>query len=448
MVIPKLSLCYERLNRSKRPGQGVPDLRPVVHDGAMRLVPAFAAARGMYYGWWVVVACAAIILIAGGPFFYGFGVLVNPLREEFGWSAVTVAAAFSLRSEVSAFGAPLVGFLVDRLGPRKMMAVGVTGVALGFLALSAVGDILTFYAAITAIALTTNLCTTQTGSVLVARWFQRQRSRALTLMAIGGGLSGVSVPLLAWAVATLGWRGALVGLAVTTFATCVPFLLIIRESPAPGQEPGDGESIARRGPSEPEARAFTFGQAMRSRSFWLMSTAYGAANFGGGAVFSLLVPGLQAGGISQEASALAAAGIPILSLVGRLGIGMLGDTHDKRRLLALSFGLQAVALALLAVPLSEPLLAVFVVLFAIGFGGPIPLRTAIQADYFGVSALGRIQGSLLFISSIGGLVGPVVVGSLVDLTGGYGLGFAIAAAVASCGVVAALAVPRLADASG
>lgn len=413
----------------------------MVHHGAMRLAKMFTGMSGLYYGWWVMVACAAIILVAGGPFFYGFGVLVNPLRAEFGWSAATVAAAFSLRSEVSAIGAPLVGYLVDRLGPRVMMTLGVTGVSLGFVALSAVNDVVAFYACITFIALTTNLCTTQTGSVLVARWFQQQRSRALTLMAIGGGLSGVSVPLLAWGVSEFGWRAALISLGAATFALCAPFLLIIRESPQPGQQ-DEAPGVAADGVRPARPSSVTFAQAVRTRSFWLMSCAYGAANFGGGAVFSLLVPGLQAGGISAEAAAVAAAAIPILSLVGRLGLGMLGDTHDKRHLLALSFGLQAVALALLAVPLSEPLLALFVVLFAVGFGGPIPLRTAIQADYFGVGALGRIQGLLLFISSIGALVGPVVVGGLVDLTGSYAPGFSIAAGVVALGVAMALGVPR------
>ena len=67
-----------------------------------------------------------------GTFFYGFSVLFNPIVNEFGWSRVSVSFAFSLRSEVGGIAAPVVGFLVDRVGPRRLMVFGVVAVAVGF----------------------------------------------------------------------------------------------------------------------------------------------------------------------------------------------------------------------------------------------------------------------------------------------------------------------------
>jgi MFS family permease len=356
---------------------------------------------------------------------------------------VTVAAAFSLRSEVAAFGAPLVGVLIDRFGGRVIVCAGVAGVALGFALLASVQNVPAFYGSIVLIAISTNLCSSQTGTVLVARWFDRNRSRALTLLTIGGGLSGVTVPVLAWAVAAFGWRMALTYSAAATLLCCAPALLFIRDAPSrrdAAAPNATGQPVAR-----PTASVWgesaSFSQAVRTRAFWFTALSYAASNFGGTAVFSLAVPGLLQAGISPETAALAAAALPVLSLVGRMGIGMLGDTHDKRRLLAVSFALQAGGLSLLAAPMSEPLLAVFVLLYAVGWGGPIPLRTAIQAEHFGVAALGRIQGLLLFVSSLGGLAGPVVVGTLVDLTGGYRWGFLVACLVVALGVPVALAIP-------
>lgn len=101
---------------------------------------AVAAAGGsrFFYGWWIVFACAAIIFLSAGTFFYGFGLLVGPLTAEFGWSRAAVSAAFSLRTEVGGIAAPVVGFVVDRAGVRRLMVVGVWIVPVGFVLLSRV----------------------------------------------------------------------------------------------------------------------------------------------------------------------------------------------------------------------------------------------------------------------------------------------------------------------
>src|SRR3989304_1142884 len=93
---------------------------------------------GLFFGWWVVFVSAAILFLSGGPFYYGFGTLIDPLTKEFGWSRASIALAFSLRTEVGGLEATLIGVLVDRVGPRRLMVIGVVIVALGFLLLSRV----------------------------------------------------------------------------------------------------------------------------------------------------------------------------------------------------------------------------------------------------------------------------------------------------------------------
>lgn len=396
----------------------------------------------LYYGWYLAAASAMIILVAAGVFYYGFGLLVDPLRSEFGWSALAVGAAFSLRSEVSAFSAPLVGVFIDRFGPRVVMTAGIIGVAVGFVALSQVQDLVAFYAAIIFIAAATNLCNTQPASVLVARWFLHNRSRALTLLAMGGGLSGLTVPLFAWAVGTHGWRVAIVLAAAATVVICLPLAALLKEAPKP-----DGPTAQAARPNAAAKGGTPSGDislraSLKMRTFWFIAGAYSAAGFGAGAIFSLMVPGVIKSGVTPEQATAAAAAIPVLSLSGRLCIGLLGDTFDKRYLLAGSFGLQAVALALLAVPSNGALLWPFVLLFSAGYGGPIPLRTGIQAEHFGVAALGTIQGMVLFIISIGTLAGPMVVGQLADMTGEYYGGFLAAAVMVGLGAVLVLLVPK------
>ena len=111
------------------------------------------ARTGFFFGWWVVFASAAIVFLTGGTFFYGFGALFNPIVNEFGWSRAATSFAFSLRSEVGGIAAPIVGFLVDRVGARRLMVLGVLTVALGFVLLSRVQDLWAFYGSVVVIAI-------------------------------------------------------------------------------------------------------------------------------------------------------------------------------------------------------------------------------------------------------------------------------------------------------
>ena len=83
-----------------------------------------ASRTGIFFGWWVVFVSAALIFLTGGTFFYGFSVLFNPIVNEFGWSRAAISFAFSRRSEVGGIAAPIVRFLVDRVGPRRLMVFG------------------------------------------------------------------------------------------------------------------------------------------------------------------------------------------------------------------------------------------------------------------------------------------------------------------------------------
>ena len=198
-----------------------------------------------------------------------------------------------------------------------------------------------------------------------------------------------------------------------------------------------GSSAARSGRA-----GLTLKETVRTKAFWLLALAFAFSNFGTTPAFVLLVPALTRSGISTELAAVAAAAIPLASLPGRMVIGFGGDYVDKRKLVALCLGLQAAGLMLLAGAGSVPLLAIFVIVFGTGFGGPIPLRTAIQAELFGLTSLGSIQGMVTLATTLGGLFGPIVAGGLVDVTGNYQAAFLVCAAIAALGIPLIMAVPR------
>ena len=93
-------------------------------------------AKKVFWGWWIVVVCSSISLYGAGVFHYGFGVLVKPIVSELGWSMALASGAFSLYRLESGALAPLAGFLVDRIGPRRVVTLGAILMGTGYICLS------------------------------------------------------------------------------------------------------------------------------------------------------------------------------------------------------------------------------------------------------------------------------------------------------------------------
>ena len=402
---------------------------------AQNSVP-WLARRGFYYGWWIVFASAAIIFLSAGTFFYGFGLLVAPLTREFGWSRAAISAAFSLRTEVGGIAAPLVGFAIDRFGVRRLVVSGVLVVALGFLLLSRVDSLLTFYGAVVVIAIGMSATGGSFGNVAIAHWFHRRRGRALGLMTLGGGISGTMVIVFAFLISSFGWRDAIVIVGVTQLLVATPLAFSIRNRPQDLGLPVDG--IAEPPLESPGAAAdlalglasegMTSREAIRSSLFWRVSLAIALGNFATTAVIVHQVPFLvESIDISEAAAALSVTIMTALSLAGRLGFGSAADIIAKRYVMAAALLCICASLFLMATVRHPWQLAYVLPLFGLGFGGSIPVRSSLQAEYFGLRAFGAIQGLMLTVATVGGFFGPVLAGWLYDLSASYRLAFLLLA---------------------
>jgi sugar phosphate permease len=413
----------------------------------LRVATAVSERTGFFFGWWVVFASAAIVFLTGGTFFYGFGALFNPIVNEFGWSRASVALAFSLRSEVGGLAAPIVGFIVDRVGSRRLMVGGVALVALGFVLLSRIESLWAFYGAVIVIAIGMSATGGPVGMVAVAHWFRKRRGRALSLMTVGAGASGVMVIVLAALISAVGWRDALVIMAVVQLVVCVPLALSVRNRPEemgllpdgdPFVQPEDGVE-----PAPQIAEGLTVSEALRTSTFWKMSIAGGLTNLGVIAIVVHQIPFFTSSvGLSEGLAAATVTAMTLLSLVGRLGFGHLADTMDKRYVTATCYGITALSLLLYATIYEAWQVLYVLPLFALGFGGSIPVRPAFQAEIFGLKAFGAIQGLAFTIATLGGLFGPVFAGWMYDQTESYRLAFVALSAGSFLAVPLVLSVRR------
>ena len=387
--------------------------------------------KKVFYGWWIAIAAAVLRFFSGGSFYYGFSVFFNPIRDTFQWSAAETSVAFTLRSIETGVFSPIVGTLADKLAPRKLMIIGWSIIGLGFILMSRINSLWTFYGCFMLTAVGMSLGTGLVMNTTVANWFTRKRSRALTITFIGPGLSGLLAPLFALSVGSIGWRQSLLFMGIALWVIGIPLSLLFRDRPAHYGYLPNGESSAQSTVNKqppPSIAGFTAGEALKTRSFWMLSLSQLFQQMGTSAVAVHIVPYLESVGVSTAVAALSVTGLTMCSLIGRLGFGFWGDFANKRYIMVLSIGLQVAGLILFSMITKESswLLIVFLLTYGPGFGGPIPLWPGLQADYFGMKHFGTIMGLLTLTSVIGGLASPIVAGRIFDILGSYKLAWQIA----------------------
>lgn len=385
--------------------------------------------RKIFYGWWIVLTAAVMHFIGGGTFYYGFTVFFNPIRNAFGWTSAATSIAFTLQRLESGILGPVAGFLVDRLGPRKLMLGGWTITGLGFLWMSRINSSWAFYGAFLVIATGMSFASGLVSNTAVANWFTKKRSRALAITFIGPGASGLLAPLLALSISQVGWREVLAYVGIALWVIGLPLSLLMRHKPSQYGYLPDGESSIGVGEAAVEADSgtptsdFSAKDALRTKAFWLLAFVSFFQQVGTSAVMVHIVPYLESVGVPTTIAALSVTGMTVFSLIGRLGFGLLGDFANKRYLIAVALALQTIGLFIFSLVGVDRmwLLLVFLLTFGPGYGGPIPVRPALQADYFGTRSFGTIMGLGAVVAMLGGLVSPVIAGWFFDTLGSYHL---------------------------
>jgi MFS family permease len=180
------------------------------------------------------------------------------------------------------------------------------------------------------------------------------------------------------------------------------------------------------------------------RTFWHVSLGIACHVLVAGAVITHIMPYLSTAGVARSTSSLVASAIPLVSILGRLSFGWLGDRYDKRWVTSLGFAMTALGMLLLGYTATNAgpwLLVLFVVFFSIGFGGPIPMMPALIREYFGRVRLGTIIGLVMGIMMIGHIIGPPLAGWVFDNFGSYQGAWYAFAGVVIVGTVSLLTTP-------
>jgi len=366
---------------------------------------------------------------------HSYGAYVVMMQDEFGWSMSLLSIAFALTRLESGLLGPLQGWLVDRFGPRLILTIGTVIFSIGFLVFSQVNSLTTYFVAFILIALGSSLGGFATLMVSLVNWFDRHRSTAVAWSQIGFSVGGLCVPLAIYIMETYGWRNMALLSAFTILIVAGLLVQLVRHRPEEIGEVPDGILIHDKNePARPEQVSFTWREAVREPSFWLISSGHGLALFTVSAMLAHLIPHLTKGmGYTTLQAGWVFSFMTGMQLVGLFLGGYLGDRFNKRIICMLCMFGHVIGLLAITFAADIYWIAAFVLFHGLGWGMRGPLMVALRADYFGTRSFGTIMGISSLIVMIGMTGGPIIGGVMFDLYGDYTLAFTVIAGLSLLG---------------
>ena len=366
---------------------------------------------------------------------YAYSVFLVALASEFHWSRSLLSGAFALFALVHGLSSPVLGWLADHLGPRRVLLAGGTVLAIALGVDAAVTQPLHLYLGF---GVLTSLGVTATALVpsvvLIRGWFPRRFGTALGVASAGIGVGIFAVvPLCQAIIDAIGWRWAfrLLGLAVAAWMLPAAFALVSDPPPCARDD--------RSATAEP-----TLATALAQGSFWLLALAQFAGNFVCQMLLVHQVAFLVDQGIPAMAAASVAGLVGLASVFAKVGSGWAADVIGRRRTFTTGMLVVLVSVGLLGLIATNPqptIVYVYGVLMGIGYAATVPIMPTVISDVFRGARFGSIFGSLHLANAIGGASGAWLAGTVFDTTGSYRISFR-AAAIAALLAIGAVSLAR------
>ena len=419
--------------------------------------PRWTAIRpGLYYGWYIVAFAVVANFVSGN---YLFGVFLKPMTEELGWSRGAFSLANTLSVVATGSAGFIVGPLVDRYGGRWLVVGGAVIAGLALMSLSVVHDLWQFLGlrgflfAIGGVGMGPLVI-----NVVLAKWFVRQRGRAISLSAMGISAGGIVLaPLASLLTDSVGWRSAwLVFGALIWVVVIVPAAFIMKRQPEdigllpdgdtpesfadimkrqpedigllPDGDTPESFAAARRGRGEMRSRSgaleqhWTRAEAVRTKQLWMLVLAYGLGGLPSTALMLHLIPFLQDNGFSAGVAALLFAVLQGASFISKPIWGYSLDRFEPRYLVASGWSLKVVPLLLLPAVAGGYGVTSLILLLAVygtGVGCTLVGQEVIWAHYFGRRHIGAVRSVALPFTLIFNAVGAWFAGRAWDVWGSY-----------------------------
>jgi len=368
------------------------------------------------------------IALYGLPFYYDYMV------RELGLTRAQVTSGNALSKLVVGplFGY-FAGWIVDRFGPRRLMLVGILMAGAALIGLGNMSTLWMFYFFYLLNALGYVCAGPLPNQVLLSRWFDKSRGKAMGIAYLGIGLGGAIVfQLSAQLTRLFGWHVSLSVLGVLIIVIAFPLAFFVKESP-------QGTPTGLKPLASPEPIGWVLG----SPKFYLLMIgsmcSIGAVGGTNQHLKLLLASDLH---FTDQQVANVASLVLVSSLLGRLLMGWLADHFPKKYVMLLIYLIVAIGISLLFFATVPGVIYLFAVVFGIGLGGDYMIIPLMAGELFGVKILGRLMGIVLTADGVAEALAPLLVGKMRDQLGEYGVAFAVLLALALIGSVAIVLLPK------
>jgi MFS family permease len=398
---------------------------------------------------WLLLSGAFTAFTISAGMMHSYTVFLVAFVEQFGWSRGETSIAYSVSQLVAGGTSPVVGTLVDRLGPRRLLLLGggllVLGLA-GSALITQLWQIVVLYGVVMTFG--ANCLGLVVFVPLLSRRFVRRRGMAISIVQSANGFArAISAPVVQFAISGIGWRMTYVAEAVFMAALVLPLAAWFRnaEAPQPGPREPAATEAAPASPPVIASRGWTLAEAMHTPHFWLLFAVYLFTGLGSFFVsLHQLAFAVDRGFDKLYAAEVLGMGA-FLAIFGTIVTGTLSDYigRELSAIMAYGFSIVGVVCALFITNSSQHLLLwLHACLFGLTWGARGPAITAKTADLFPGAQLGAILGVITIGSGLGAALGSWGAGFIFDLSGSYELAFILSIAAYLCGVVAFWALRR------
>lgn len=366
------------------------------------------------YGYVVVAASFVVQATIVGAIF-SYSVFFDALHAEFGWSRAVISGAASVTALVMGVWAMVLGNLNDRVGPRLILSLAAVCISAGYLLMSMIGapwQLYLAYAMFVGLAFGSHDVLTLS---TVARWFDRRRGQMSGIVKTGTSTGQVLVPsAVAFLIAAYGWRSAFVWIAAITGPLVLTAAQFIR-APSTDEHRRNAEADGRQRQVHDESGS----APMRTPAFRWIVAGHLAVFFCMPTIIVHIVPYATDMGISREVAAGVLSTIGAVGAAGRLVTGALIDRLGSRRALRFCYAIMLLSFVMLQFASTPVLVYAFAVVYGFAHGGSFTAVSPLIAEFFGTRTHGKLFGTVVFIGTISGALGPVIAGGVFDLIGTY-----------------------------
>jgi predicted MFS family arabinose efflux permease len=374
--------------------------------------PADQESSIRYGGWTVLLAAFTGVMVSFAPIVpYTFSLFLDPLHAAFGWKREAMQGGFALAAITVAFVSPLIGILLDRFPPRRIILPGIVLFALGLASLSwLTPNIVQFYVTFFVLGLVANTTAQFAYTRTILTWFTRRRGIALALLLTGSGVGSILIPpLVQWVIEHHGWRNGyllLGGIALLGFPLTA---VLLRNRPESAIEFAEQRRDS----------GMTVAAALRTAAFWILAFITIFSAFSENGLVTNLSSILTQHGVLASTAALALSVRGGAGILGRLGVGFAIDRVSPERIQSLVLALSAIGTFILAFAGGPWSALLGAAILGVGLGSEADVGPYLLARYFGRRHFSVLYGLTWTAYAIGGATGPLYIGHLYDRAGAY-----------------------------